>query len=98
MTMIEQGIRDKVREYGLAGKSQREISRQLEISRGSVGIILRGGQAHDPVHREKLMPFARCDKHKCPTCGASIVLLPCVRCTFISRREPWTPNSKVDET
>jgi len=68
--------------------SQREIARQLGVSRGSVGAIARGKRP-DYTRRNRRgpneirPPVGR--PTRCPTCG-SLVQMPCLRCQLLAMR------------
>ena len=61
------------------GLSQREIARQLKISKGSVGAIAHGRRRIDPPQPLQLAPPAAGRVARCGDCGV-LVELPCVAC------------------
>ena len=74
--------------------SQREISRRLGVSRGTVGAIARGTRPDRPrcrPVRQIVEPGGR--PKRCRSCGA-LVRMPCLRCQLRALRSSVRGNRR----
>jgi len=60
---------------------QRQIARDLPISRGTIGRIANGTRPdYEAAERYELEAGARGPPVRCPACGAKVVITPCRAC------------------
>ena len=94
--MLSLAVAQRVVELGVLGLSQRAIARRLRISRGSVGVILRGTWAGWRRYRAE-GPSPNGKPGRCPTCGR-LVKLPCLACRLEKTRPERPPQAEQAPT
>ncbi len=96
--MIASAIVDEIRRLLAENRlSQRKISLQLGISRGTVGAIARGTRPDCKArHKQRGHEFPALTgvPERCPGCGG-MVQMPCLACRVRAIKRPWRTSGSI---